>query len=299
MPIKHSFSILLCNFKLVAKLFVFLMIIVLLASAILIGILDPVLKDFFDDVRDELHLDADEFVQHPILSMQKFFKHFSDFLAANSSMVWTKIIYIWLLIMGSRFLISLPLLPVTKILHSKMTTGFDMGLANATVSTFGQNLLFCLVTSIILSTFDILLFVGIAYLVSALFKLIGIIALPICVLILALIYTARMAVVCQWLPHIAAQQSKNIFVAFKNSLKPTFKNFRKNFICLFVVTVCTVTIALVTLIPTIGLFPMLLMPTFMVIYAAMCLALNYSYYEQKYFIDNGITVYNPTKKYEA
>lgn len=297
MPIKHSFSILLCNFKLVAKIFVFFLIIMLIASAILIGILDPVLKGFFQELQDEFPFEGDEIIRHPIRTLQEFAEHFSRFLEANSSLVFKQLIYIWLLIMGSRFLMSLPVLPVTKILHSKMTTGFDMGLLNATVSTVSQNLLYCLVTSVVLSMIDILVFAGICYIIVGVIQLMGIIALPLSLLTVIVIYTLRLCIFCQWLPEICASKSKNIFLALKNSFKPAFKNFRKNFICLFVLMVSCVTIVLTTIVPTVGLFPLLLIPTYLALYSAMCLTLNFSYRQQKYFVDNGVTIYNPVRKY--
>lgn len=297
MPIKHSFSILLCNFKLVAKLFIFILIILLITSAILIGIINPVLDGFLQEIQDEFPIDGDYFIRHPIKSIQIFAKYFSSFLEANSSLVATRLLYMWLLIMGSRFLMSLPQLPVTKILHSKMTTGFDMGLLNATVSTVTQNLLFSLVTAVFLSLVDIAIVIALCYITIGLIQLMGIIALPLILLIGLTMYSLRMTVFCQWLPEICSSSSKNIFKALAASFKPAFKNFRKNFICLFFLAVTGVTLLFTTIIPTMGLFPMLLVPTFMALYSAMCLTLNFSYHQRKYFIDNGVTIYNPVRKY--
>ena len=298
MPIKHSFSILLCNFKLVAKIFFFILIILLVAGALLIGILKPVLDGFFTTIQEQYPLDANEFIQHPILTMQGIIRHFLDFLTSNSSMILLRILYVWLLIMGSRFLLSLPLLPTAKILHSKMTTGFDMGLVNATVLTIGQNLLFSLLTSIVFSVLDILIFVALWYILVGLFGLISVLALPVVLLLALLIYSLRVSILCQWIPEICACPSKNIFIAFKNALAPGIKNLRKNFICTFVLIIASVTTILTTLIPTMGLIPLLLIPTIMVMYGAMCLALNFSFHQQKYFTDNGVTVYNPVKKFD-
>lgn len=297
MPIKHSFSILLSNFQLVAKLFIFIMIIMLIACALLIGILDPIFSDFFKKMQEEFPISGDHFVQHPIQSIQEFLRRFSDFLANNSALIASKIFYSWLLVVGCRFFITLPLMPVTKILHGKMTSGFDMGLTNAAISTLPQNLLFSFITSLVVSSVDIGILIALWYLAGAVFKLLHIIALPLCMLIIALVAVARMSLLCQWIPHICAQESRNIFIAFKNAIKPTFKNFNKNFLCLFVLTICTFAIIVVTVIPTVGLFPLLLIPTFMVVYSALCLTLNFSYYQQKYFIDNGMTIVNPVRKY--
>lgn len=297
MPIKHSFSVLFSNFKLVAKLFIFILIIMLVAGAILIGILDPVFSDFFRKIQEEFPISGDHFIQHPIRSIQELTRRFFDFLSMNSSMIATKFLYFWLLVVGSRFLITLPLMPVTKILHGKMTSGFDMGLANATIATLPQNLLFSFLTALVIGTVDLFLLIGLGYISASLFKLMRILALPISMLLIFTVMVIRMSLLCQWLPHICSQQSRNIFIAFKNSLKPTFEKFGKNFLCMFVLTVVAFAVIATTLIPTMGFFPILMVPTFMVLYVSLSLTLNFSYYQQKYFIDNGMTVINPVRKY--
>lgn len=297
MPIYHSFSILLCNFKLVAKLLLFIFILFLIAASILIGILNPVLDNFFEELQDEIPIDGDYFFKHPILSLQLIFDYFADFLANNPALVITRLLYIWLLITGFKFFVSLPLLPVTKILHSKMTTGFDMGFLNATISTVKENLLFCLLVAIVTGIIDLLIFAAITYVFIGLTKLIGILSLPIAFLVALTVYTLRITLLSQWLPEICISGSKNIFRALQHSFKPVFRNFRKNFICVFVILVTVASVVLTTFLPTFGLVPILMIPTYMVLYCSLCLALSCSFYHQKYFIDNGVTIYNPVKKY--
>ena len=297
MPIYHSFSILFCNFKLVAKLLLFIFVIFLVAASILIGILNPVLDNFFEELQQEIPIDGDYFFKHPILSLQIILDYFTDFLENNPALVATRLVYIWLLVTGFKFFVSLPLLPVTKILHSKMTTGFDMGFLNATISTVKENLLFCLVSAIVLGIADLLIFAAMTYVFIGLAKLIGILSLPVSFLITLVIYSLRITLLCQWLPEMCASSSKNIFKALKHSFKPVFRNFRKNFICVFVILVTVSSVVLSTVLPTFGLVPILMIPTYIVLYCSLCLTLSCSFYHQKYFIDNGVTIYNPVKKY--
>ena len=297
MPIKHSFSILFCNFKLVAKIFVFFLIIVIIAGAIMIGIVRPVLNEFFDALRSEVNITATDFYEHPILSLKSFADYFSHFVSNNSAEIDVKLVYIWVLVVVSRFLLTLPLMPVTKILYDKMTSGFDMGLLNATVSTIAQNLLYSLVSALFVGTFDLALTVGTCLFFVWAIKVAGPVILPVILLLVLLVYTLRLCLFSHWLPELCASDSKNIFKAFAKSLKPAFSKFVKNFLCLFFLLISTYTLASVSLIPTVGLVTILCLPIFVTTYAAMSLTLNFSYHQRKYFIDNGVTIYNPVKKY--
>lgn len=297
MPIKNSFSQLFCNFKLVGKIFLFILIIMLVATAVLMSILSPVLEGYFHKMQEEAPISPEEFIKHPIKSLERFFAFFTEFLQANSDMVSKRVVYIVIVVIAARFLLLLPLFPVNKILHEKMTSGFDVGLFNAFVNTLAQNLLFNLVFSLITGFVDLAIFTGIIYLTSALLKIIGVISLPISLLIALALYSLRVTVFCQWLPEYFMNKPKNVFLALGAGLKTGFKQFRKNYICIFVTFIIYFAIGASTLFTTFGLVPILLIPTIMVTHTSLCLILNYTYHKHKYFTDNGVTVYNPVKKY--
>lgn len=296
MPIKNSFSVLLCNFKLVGKILFFILIIMLIASAVLMSIASPVLKAYFQKMQEEAPVSADEFLKHPIKSMERFLDFFIEFTKENPALVNTRVLFLILTLVISRFLLFLPMLPVTKILHQKMTTGFDAGLTNAFVNTLWQNLLFGLVFSIVIGLADIGILIGLVYLTSWLMSVIKILALPIGLLLALVIFSFRMTLFCQWLPEYFRNEPKNVFLSLGDGFKTCFKGFGKNYICIFVMTTVGFTLMSVSFLPTFGLMPALLVPTFMVFHSALCLCLNYSYHKHKYFTDNGVTVYNPIKK---
>lgn len=296
MPIKNSFSVLLCNFKLVGKILFFILIVMLIASAVLMSIASPVLKAYFQKLQDEAPINADEFLKHPIKSLERFFNFFIEFTQENSAMVNKRIWFLILTLVISRFLLFLPLFPVTKILHEKMTSGFDAGLVNSFITTLWQNLLFNLIFSITLGLADIGIFIALIYFTSYLMSAIKVLALPIGLLVALAIYSLRITLFCQWLPEYFSNKPKNVFLALGDGFKTCFKSFGKNYICVFVMTVVGFSLMATSFITTFGLVPALLVPTFMVFHSAMCLCLNYGYHKHKYFTDNGVTVYNPIKK---
>lgn len=295
MPIRNSFYVLMSNFKLVYKLLFFILIILLIAVAITFSIVNPIFEEYYDFLRDQFEYHTEEMIRHPIKTIQSFFNIFLEYIDVNSSLINTKLLNLSLLFIGLRFFVVLPILPVTSVLYSKMTTNFDKGLFNSFVSILPQCLLYTLISSVVLGLVDLGLIVVLALLSVQLIKLLGFIALPVSLALAIGVFSLRMTLFCQWLPEICQNNGKKIFSAFKASIKPTFKQFSKNFICITVVNTLSVAIIMTTFIPTAGLIPMLLIPTFMVLYQSLYLALNFSYRKQKYFIDNGVTVYDPTK----
>lgn len=299
MPIKNSISILFSNFKLVYKLLLLMVIIVLIATAIVFAILGPVFEGYFEQVRNSMTANFEHnfqsMIAHPILTIQTILRMFTIYFTENSHFVNLRIIYSALIIIFARFLLSLSLVPVNKIMYSKMTTNFDEGLLNAFISTLPQSFFYSLITSIVLGIIDFALAFGLIYFAVWFIQAIGLLAFPITLALAITIYTLRITFLSQWLPEMAKSEDKNIFRSLKKSFTPLFKNFKKNFICMSVSIIIFVGLSLATLVPTFGLIPALLLPTFIVYYITLNITLNFSYYCQKYYTDNGVTIYNPTK----
>lgn len=294
MPIKHTYSILCSNLTLVVKIAIMILIILLIAVACLFGIIRPLYLDVREIIEGQnFEVDAQELINHPVTTLWSLGSSYVGFFEQihwQTSFFWFIMIYVCF-----KFFFMLPLLPATKVLYVKMSTGFDVGITNAFISTGFQNLLFALVSSVCLSLIDLAIFAGILALCYALLSIISFFAVPICTIIYLLIRTARMAIICQWLPEICASESKNIFRNLGNSLLFSLKKFRKNFLCLLFINVVIFAIISATLITSFGVVPILLIPIYFVQYCIMTLTLNFSYHKSKYYIDNGSTVYTPTR----
>ena len=228
MPIKHTYSILCSNLALVVKIAIMVLIILLLAVACFYSVIHPLYLDLRKIIESSNYtVDAQELVNHPFLTLSALRESYVGFFEQihwQSSFLWFILIFV-----GFKFFFTLPLLPATKVMYVKMSTGFDVGILNAFISTGFQNLLLAAVSSIVLSVVDMALSLGSLLLCYALLPAIGVFAFPICILLFFLLLTARMAIICQWLPEICASESKNIFKNLGNSLLFSFKKFRKNF----------------------------------------------------------------------
>lgn len=297
MPISHSFNILMCNFKLVAKLLFFILVIALVATALFASILGPVFREIFTNFDARVGGADLSFTQNPIKSLNKALPAFVRFMTSHASEVGLRIVQLLALIAGLRFFMTLILVPVSKILHSKMTTGFDMNVLHTLVSSLWQNLLFSLFCSVVITVIDAAILVVLLYFLLGAAQLIGVLALPLTFMLAIFAYSFRMSVVCMWLPEMNNLETKNIFKSFGTALKVAFKAMRKNFICLTVINTITISLILISIVPTFGVLPILLVPSYLVLYTALCNSLSYTYYQKKYFIDNGVTVYQSAKKF--
>lgn len=293
MPLNHSLSITMCNIKLVLRLALILLVFGLIVFAAVTAILNPILGGLVDIVK-QTNVDPDALINHPFITIRsQFIDPFVSYLKTVN--LGATIAYIVLSYFVVNFFIFLTILPVSKVLYNKMTSGYDIGLFNAFVSTGFQNLLLTL----ILALFNVVVTIGLSVGVGALFVVCIrakiYILLPFFVLLFIAALSAKTCLFAQWFPEICASQQKNIFIGIKNALRGTFKKFRKNFLCFFTVNTVWVTVVAVTLLPTIGAVPLITLPFFLVLESTLGLTLNFSFHQKKYFVNNGETIYNPTK----
>ncbi len=294
MPIKHTYSILCCNLSLVLKISVIILIILLIAIASFYGLIHPIYLEVRDVIENQNFIvSANELINHPLHTLSSLAQSYVGFfenIKWQTTFVWMIIVFV-----GFKFFFTLPLLPATKVLYVKMSTGFDVGITNAFISTGFQNLLLAFVSSIVLSIIDLGLLAAILALCYGLLKIMGIVAIPLSIIIYILLLTARMAVICQWLPEICASESKNIFRNLGNSLLFSLKKFRKNFLCLLFINVVLYAVICATALFSFGVIPLIMIPIYYVQYCIMTLTLNFSYHKSKYYTDNGSTIYTPNR----
>lgn len=294
MPIRHTYSILCSNLTLVVKIALMILIILLIAVACFYGILHPLYLDIREIIEGQNFIvDAGTLVNHPIETLFSLADSYAGFF---EQIQWQKSFLLLIVIyVGFKFFFTLPLLPATKVMYVKMSTGFDIGITNAFISTGFQNLLLALVSAVVLSVIDLAILAGVLALCYVLLRLVSLFAITICIILYLVLKTARMAIVCQWLPEICASESKNIFRNLGNSLLFSFKKFRKNFLCLLFINVVLFAVIAATILPSLGVVPILMIPIYFVQYCIMTLTLNFSYHKSKYYVDNGSTIYTPTR----
>ena len=292
MPINHSFSILMCNIKLVIKLTLLITIIGLIIYALLSSVITPFAHGIYGVISTS-EIDANQLLAHPIITIKT--QILDRCVAYIKNTQWRhSLAYVCLIFFAYRLLITVTQLPVTKVLYNKMQSGYDIGLFHAFIATGFQNLLLSVIYSIVYFLTDVGLFLGFGSLLLLSLNS-NYIFIPLIIIAYVCVSSARTCIMSQWMPEICASQSKNIFIGLKVSFKCAFKRFFKNFMCFTTLNFVKFTIIASTLLTTFGVIPLISIPVFIVLSCALSLTLNFSYHQQKYFIDNGSTVYNPSK----
>lgn len=293
MPLNHTFSLTMCNTKLIIKLTVLIAALILIAFAVLATTVMPVLSELVDII-SSTHVTAEDFINHPFVTLRtQIIDKCIDYLRQTD---WKSTIGVVIAVYCCmRFFLTVPQLPLTKVIYNKMSTGYDIGLFNAFIATGFQNLLLSLILSLITSAINLGLIAAFVSLVSVSFKASAYIAIPFIIILFIAAYSAKSCLLSQWLPEVCASSAKNIFIGMKNAVKGTLMKFRKNFLCYFTLNAIWVAIISVTFLPTFGAIPLIGIPVFMVMRAILSVTLNFSYHRKKYFIDNGTTVYTPEK----
>ena len=284
-----------CNTKLIFKLALVLLVLAVLFFAIFFAIIDP-LVDKIHDIVVTTEIDADAFINHPFVTFKEqiWDKCVNDLKGIDLG---ATIGYLLLTYFFLRFFALIPQLPVTKVLYNKMTTGYDVGLFNSLVATGFQNLLLSFILALIMTVLNIGLLVGFCALAYVCINGKTYVLLPFIILLYIALLAVKTCLFSQWMPEICASEVKNIFVGIKNALRGTFVKFRKNFLCFFTLDLIWFALVAATAIPSLGVIPLVSIPVFIVLRATLSLTLNFSYHKQKYFIDNGTTIYTPTKKF--
>lgn len=293
MPINHSFSILMCNIKLVLKLTLLILIIGSIIYAMLSTVITPLAHGLYGIISTS-EIDANQFISHPIITIKtQILDKCIDYIESTR---WRHSLgFVCLICFAYRLLITLSQFPVTKVLYNKMQSGYDIGLFHALISTGFQNLLLSFVYGIVVFVTDVGMFFGFGSLLVLSMNTKNYVFIPLIIILYVCASSARTCLMSQWMPEICASHSKNIFASLKSSFKCGFKRFSKNFMCFATMNFIKLAIVASTVITTLGAIPLICIPVFIVLSCSLSLTLNFSYHQQKYFIDNGGTIYNPSK----
>ena len=218
MPLNHTFSLTMCNTKLIIKLALLIIVLALIALAVLSSVIMPIISDIADII-NSIDVTPDDLINHPIITVRtEFLDRIMDYLKASD---WREVIGIIVAVYFCiRFFITVPQLPLAKVIYNKMSTGYDIGLFNAFVSTGFQNLLLSLILAIVTSAINIGLIIGFFSLMKLCFQGgAAFIAVPFIIIAFIAAYSAKSAILSQWMPEICASQTKNIFIGLKVAVK--------------------------------------------------------------------------------
>ncbi|MFW5780769.1 MAG: hypothetical protein ACOCWI_04900, partial [Bacillota bacterium] len=103
------------------------------------------------------------------------------------------------------------------------------------------------------------------------------------------------ALFSQWLSVICDGQ-KNIFKALVEGMKLSLSCFKVYFPIILTLVVFYLTIITTTSFTTFGFFPIVTFPMFIILFCTANLTCYFNIKKKRYYIDDGITAYNPGKQ---
>lgn len=295
MQFKHSLSIFSTNLALSYKVLILIFIVLIIASALLVSVFNPLISGIKEAIEYEgIGLTMDNILENPIDNISKIWSITSNYLSNNTSLLVTRLLFVFVVIVITRFFISLALLPITKIIHSKMTTGYSNGLFANFVATLPESIGMAFLSSVIFALIDILIFIFCFYVLIIAFKVINVSAFIISSTLFIMLYSARISLFSQWLPTISDGQ-KNIFKAMCNGIKLSLKCFFSHYVMTLTVVIVYLSLIMVTTIPTFGLLPIITFPMYIIMLCILNLTSYFNIMDRKYYTDDGVTVFNPKK----
>lgn len=296
MQFKHTVSLFTTNLSLSYKVLILIFVVYIIAAAIFVSIIDPLLDGLFNVLQFEgLSLLLRDIIQNPVDKLSEIWTISRNFLSDNIGMLVSRLLYLGLLLVMVRFFISISLTPISKMIFTKMTSGYSNGLFSNLIASLLPSLGYAFFSSIIFALADIGLFFLCLSLFFWLYKLIKIGSLLFVFAFFIIVFSIRIALFSQWLSVICDGQ-RNIFKALVEGVKLSLASFKDYFPIILTFVAVYITIFTTSAFTTFGVLPIITLPMFLILYCTANLTCYFDLKNKKYYIDDGITVYDPTTR---
>lgn len=296
---RYSLTMLGRNFDLVLKVLIYGFVLLLICSALLIAIVNPILNalnsnldlsgrisDILSDLMNREHDDI----------IGRFVQDLGAVLSEISSQIFVAILLIILVVFIAKFFFSLIDVPLSEVIYGRMSQNFSVMFSNVLVSSLGKALLYSLINTAVTVAADTLIAVICYYFLRLMYLAIGPYAISIAALVFFGLLAARMALLGQWVPQIVCEK-KSVARAFRDSFKTSYKYFWKVMPVMFVVNILMFSMIMTTLILTFGLLPAMAIPFFLIQTATLNLVAYFTYNKKKFYVDE-VTVVNQIQNEE-
>lgn len=250
MEFKQSASILISNFSLVFKLFLYILVITLIVAAIGVGIVSPIVKLFMSEeavggLISNTKDDVNAFLKGDVGLYDTFYALKNDVIAfANYiiSLDWfiagivVVAIFVYLVYL---FLFTLSSIPIADIINNSMASNLKYGFLSNFAMNFRRSVKYSFIKVLIFLPIDLVIFgvlFGLTYGLWKLFKTIAILqyfSLAIILVLGLLLASLRQTLFSGWIPRLIFHPEEGIITALKKSM-PAVKNNAKVLIMSYV-----------------------------------------------------------------
>jgi len=296
---RYSFTMLGRNFDLILKVLIYGFVLMLICSALLVSIVNPILDalnsnldfsgrlvEILSDLINREHADV----------LERFVRDLNMVLSEISSQVYIAFLLIGLVVFIAKFFFSLIDVPMSEVIYGRMSKNFSVMFRHVLVSSLGKALLYSLINTAVTVAADTVIAIVCFYMMRLLYFAVGPLSIAIAALLFFGLIAARMAILGQWVPQMVCEK-KSVARAFRKSFRYSVKYFWKVMPVIFVVNVIVFSVIMTTLLLTFGLLPALTMPFFLIQIATLNLVANFTYNKKKFYVDE-VTVVNQIENEE-
>ncbi len=290
MNTRHALSLTVSNIGLIAKVFLYSTVLILIGVAVIVSVTDPILEalDADIDLADEIREDFNNFYTGNREAGEALTAGLKTFFSRNSAEIARAVALYIVIFVLLRLGVSFALVPAAYVLYNKMSSNFNSGFVNAMIAMAGKGALFALTYTVITVPIDIVIFVGSYFLASWLFNAFEIIGLVITIIVAIALYALRISVFGRWIPLTICENMK-----FADSCRAFFGDFRlaavkEVYPSFLVMLVLVFGVVASTALFTVGVVPIMIMPAAFVGYNCINLVAYFNETKRKYYIDERI-----------
>jgi hypothetical protein len=296
---RYSITMLGRNFDLVLKVLIYGFVLMLICSALLIAIANPILDalnsnlDFSGRLREILS----DFINHENMDVfGQFLQDLNTVVNDISSQIDIAILLMVLVVFFAKFFFSMIDVPLSEVIYGRMSKNFSMKFRNVLVSSLRKALLYSLVNTTVTLIADSMITVLCFYFMRILYFALGPFAIAIAMLIFFGLLSSRMALFGQWVPQMICEK-KSVACAFREAFRFSIKYFWKVMPVIFVVNILFFSVVMTTFLFTFGLLPALSIPFVLIQTATLNLVAYHTFNKKKFYVDE-VTVVNQIENEE-
>lgn len=289
MIFKNSVSIFLSNISLIYKLLIFMMIVLIIAVALFIGIIGPVLGNIFSTSDLTTFMQTDDLDNLDKITFKDLFGSLIQDLRGvfdlNKTVIYSTLAWMGLVYLLARFFFTLSHVPIAKVIYDKMSSNFNNGFLAAFIQYSRQAFGYALFSSLISVPLDLLVTLGVVMLGIKLSSVVNIFAIAFSITIIMLYSALRSSLFNQWIPFIIAENLGTV-QAFKKCITSSLTSLKDIFASTLIVYVLVIwaTGGGLNLI-TFGIVPIFIVPFAMVFLNIMYMVKYFNNNNKKYYVD--------------
>lgn len=288
MSLRHSLAVTLSNYKLVIKIFIFSAILSLIAMAIFVSIYTPILDAVGaeSDFSWGLELASERLLRGDVDIIDDLLHKADAIMSGAGSNFAGALAGSLIMALIIKFLFAFMSVGAGFVIYNKMSARLETKFVNAMVSNLAKALMYALVNAVVTVPVDIGILVAVYYLAKVMSGM-GIVGLIITIFIGILLYSARLAVIGQFIPTMIIN-GEGFVKSFKESCRASVKAFKETYPAMFVLALCVFVAICTTTVPTVGIAPIAILPITIVLYCSFNMIIAFRTREQKYYIDERV-----------